>query len=525
LRYLFEDCAFDTSRRELHRGGKVVSVAPQVFDLLDYLIRNRERVVSKDDLIAAVWDGRIVSDTALTTRLNVARGAIGDSGEEQRLIKTLQRRGFRFVGAVREEAASDEAGPTNAVVPASQPALALPDKPSIAVLPFQNMSGDPAQDYFADGVVEEIITSLSRKKGLFVIARSSSFSYKGKQFDVRQVASELGVRYVLEGSLRKVGSKIRVTGKLIEGVSGTHLWANRFEGNLEDIFDLQDQITSDAVNAIDPEIQRAEISRSKRKPATDLNAYDYFLRAIAAHHAEPITKESSLEARRLWKHALEIDPDYALALANFAAASIRLNANGWAEDRARTAIEAVEAARRALSIDRTDPDVLVRGGWTIGSQGRLPEEGIRLMDEGLSLDTNHALGWAWSSFLHVYLGNHGVALKRAQNALRLSPRDSQRHIMFAAMANSLFFQGDYEKAASFAEETIKLEFNQPYLRRLIIAAHAFGGRMTKAQAMLAQLLDADPAASISKFAKAMPYHRPEDRARLDQGLRLAGLPE
>jgi tetratricopeptide (TPR) repeat protein len=202
-----------------------------------------------------------------------------------------------------------------------------------------------------------------------------------------------------------------------------------------------------------------------------------------------------------------------------------LNANGWSDDRTTTAIEAVGAARRALSIDRTDPDVLVRAGWTIGSQGRLPEEGLSLIDQGLSLDTNHALGWAWSGFLHVYLGSHDVALNRAQYALRLSPRDTQRHIMFAAMAHAFFFSGEFEKAVSFAEETIKLAFNEPFLRRLTISAHALRGRMTEAQAVLEQLLLTEPAATISKLAKMMPYHRPEDRARLADGLRLAGLPE
>ena len=205
LRYLFEEYAFDTDRRELHRGADVVSVAPQVFDLLDFLIRNRERVVSKDDLINTIWNGRSVSDAALTTRLNVARSAIGDTGEEQRLIKTLPRKGFRFVAAVRE--AQGPAGEAVSDTPAEQPkpALPLPDKPSIAVLPFETMSGGPEQEYFADGMVEDIITGLSRSKSVFVIARQSSFTYKGKAVDVKQVGRELGVRYVLEGSVRKGG--------------------------------------------------------------------------------------------------------------------------------------------------------------------------------------------------------------------------------------------------------------------------------------------------------------------------------
>ena len=207
MRYLFEEYAFDTGRRELHRGVEVVSIAPQVFDLLDYLIRNRERVVSKDDLINAIWNGRSVTDAALTTRLNVARSAIGDSGQEQRLIRTLPRKGFRFVGRVVEAHGSAGAATADNALESPRPALTLPDKPSIAVLPFQNMSGDPEQEYFADGMVEDIITGLSRSKSLFVIARQSTFTYKGKAVDIKQVGCELGVRYMLEGSVRKAGKE------------------------------------------------------------------------------------------------------------------------------------------------------------------------------------------------------------------------------------------------------------------------------------------------------------------------------
>jgi TolB-like protein len=247
LRYLFEDYAFDTDRRELHRGADVVSIAPQVFDLLNYLIRNRERVVSKHDLVNAIWNGRIVSETALTTRLNAARNAIGDSGEEQRLIKTLPRKGLRFIGPVRE--APSPAGSTaldNRLDP-PKPALSLPDKPSIAVLPFQNLSGDPEQEYFADGMVEDIITALSRFKSLFVIARNSSFTYKGKAVSIKTVGRELGVRYVLEGSVRKAGSRLRIAGQLIEAATEGHLWADHFDGALEDVFGLQDRVAMSVV--------------------------------------------------------------------------------------------------------------------------------------------------------------------------------------------------------------------------------------------------------------------------------------
>jgi TolB-like protein len=232
LRYLFEDYALDIDRRELHRGADVIPTAPQVFDLLDYLIRNRERVVTKDDLVRAIWKGRIVSDAALTTRLNAARSVIGDSGEEQSYIKTLPRKGFRFVGTVREEdRPSDTAAVSDSGVESSKPALALPDKPSIAVLSFQNMSGDAEQEYFADGIVEEIIIALSRFKWLFVIARNSSFALKGKAVDIKEVGRTLGVRYVLEGSVRKASGKIRIAGQLIDAVSGATTKVHRFRGH------------------------------------------------------------------------------------------------------------------------------------------------------------------------------------------------------------------------------------------------------------------------------------------------------
>ena len=227
MRYLFEDYAFDTDRRELHRGADVVSVTPQVFDLLDYLIRNRERVVSKDDLINAIWNGRIVSDAALTTRLNAARTAIGDSGQEQRLIKTLPRKGFRFLGSVREAQRPASVAVTDTPCATAEIRSPLPDKPSVAVLPFTNLSPDPEQEYFADGMVEDIITGLSRSKSLFVIARNSSFTYKGKAVDIKQIGRELGVRYVLEGSVRKAGKQVRVTAQLIDAANGGNIWADQ----------------------------------------------------------------------------------------------------------------------------------------------------------------------------------------------------------------------------------------------------------------------------------------------------------
>ena len=307
MQFLFEDHVLDTDRRELRRGAQEIPVGPQVFDLLVYLVQNRERVVTKDDLLDAVWSGRFVSESNLTTRINAARKAIGDSGEEQRLIRTVPRKGFRFVGVVSiaAETATKEVPARTAT---TRIPLPLPDKPSIAVLPFQNLSGDPEQEYFTDGMVEDIITGLSRIGWLFVIARNSSFTYKGKTVDVKQVGHELGVRYVLEGSVRKGGSRVRITGQLIDATTGGHIWADRFDGTLEDVFELQDRVTASVVGAIEPQLQRAEIQRAGRKPTESLDAYDYFLRGTARLHL--YTKDSLLEARELYQRATELDPNY-----------------------------------------------------------------------------------------------------------------------------------------------------------------------------------------------------------------------
>jgi TolB-like protein len=229
LIYHFEDYVLDTDRRELRREGSLLSVEPKVFDLLVHLIGNRERVVSKDDLIGAVWNGRIVSESTLASCINAARNAIGDSGEEQRFIKTLPRKGIRFVGAVREEKGHSDIVLPHSLVEATRPALTLPDKPSIAVLPFTDMTGDPQHEYFSDGITEDIITALSRLRWFFVIARNSTFIYKGQAADVRQVGRDLGVRYVLEGSVRKSGQRVRITSQLLDAMTGNHIWSDRYD--------------------------------------------------------------------------------------------------------------------------------------------------------------------------------------------------------------------------------------------------------------------------------------------------------
>ena len=335
MQYLFGDYALDPDRRELTRHAEAVAIGPKVFDLLLYLVQNREHVVSKDDLLERSGAGRIVSESTLTSHINAVRKAIGDSGEAAAPDPDGRPQGLPLRRRRQGSVGSSQPRPSTSTARSdepSAPALTLPDSPSIAALPFQNWSGDPEQEYFADGVVEDIITALSRIRWLFVIARNSSFTYKGRAVDVKQVGRELGVRYVLEGSVRKAANRVRITGQLIDATTGAHLWADRFEGSLDDIFELQDQVAERVVGAIMPKLERAEIERAKRKPTESLDAYDYYLRGMASLHQG--TREAINEALPLFTKAIELDPDFASAYAMAAWCYFWRKINGWM-DRSR----------------------------------------------------------------------------------------------------------------------------------------------------------------------------------------------
>ena len=525
MRYIFENYAFDTGRRELHHGADVVAVTPQVFDLLDYLIRNRERVVSKDDLIDAIWNGRIVSDAALTTRLNAARSAIGDSGEEQRLIKTLPRKGFRFVGPVREAQGAAGAAVTDNAVEPSKPALTLPDKPSIAVLPFHNLSGDPEQEYFADGMVDDIITALSRFKALFVIARNSSFTYKGRAVDVKQIGRELGVRYVLEGSVRKAANRVRITGQLVDAVTGAHLWADRFDGGLGDIFDLQDQVTESVVGAIAPAVEKAEIERAKRKPTESLDAYAIYLRGLARLY-QFANRQANGEALRLFNSAIELDPDFASAYGRAASCYVFAKSEGWISVTAKEIAEVTRLAQRAVELGKDDAIALAAGGNALAFVVRDLGVGAGLIDRALVLNSNLAEAWFFGGWVKLWLGEPEAAIERFARAMRLSPLDPWLMGMRGGTAFAHFFLGRYDEAASWA--AIALQDNphyQPGLR-MAAASNAMAGRPEQAHKAMARLRQVNPALRVSTLKDVLgPFRRAEDLLRYEEGLRQAGLPE
>jgi len=519
LRYVFEDYSFDTNRRELHRGAEAVTVAPQVFDLLDYLICNRERVVSKDDLINAVWDGRVVSDAALATRLNVARGVIGDSGQEQRLIKTLPRKGFRFIGLVQELDGPESTIATGARAEPPQPALTLPDRPSIAVLPFPNMSGDLDQDYFADGIVDDIITALSRFKFLFVIARNSSFAYKGRAVDIKQVGRELGVRYVLEGSVRKVAGRVRIAGQLIDASTGAHVWADRFEGDLGDVFALQDEVTMNVISAIRPKLLEAEIEHAVRRP-NNLSAYDLYLRATP--HFYSMTLEGVAEAIRLLARALKIDPRYSVAASLAVSCHVLNLIHGWSADPQVEVGEVMRLSQLVLSIDENDPETLASVGWAkayiTGDFGAAME----MVDRAVSLNPSSSMAWAYRGITCVFVGRTEDAIQSLEWAMRLSPLDPMLYTLQAFMAIAFINLRRFDDAVAAAEKSLHKKQNFMLAHRCHVAALAHLGRDSEAKQAVVRLLEHEPDFRMSIWANRT---RQWPTKLLAEGLHKAGLPE
>ncbi|MDT5120879.1 MAG: adenylate cyclase [Acidobacteriota bacterium] len=512
--YLFDDFALDCSRRELRRGSELISVEPQVFDLLAYLIQNRHRVVSKDDLVEAVWEGRIVSDATLSSRVNAARNALHDSGEEQRLIRTMIRKGFRFVGTVREE------GAAAMVLREPEVELRLPDRPSIAVLPFVNMSGDKDQDYFADGMVEDIITSLSRIKWLFVIARNSSFVYKDRAVDVKEVGRDLGVRYLLEGSVRKVANRVRITGQLVDAEDGHHLWADKYDRDLNDVFALQDEITINVVSAIEPNLRQAEIERVKRKRPDNLGAYDLMLRALPDVYT--CMPEGAAQALPLLERALEIEPSYAVAHGFSAwAHEIIYMRGGMHEENFE---KSIRHAYAAIEHGSNDAMALALGGFSIGMVAHDHKLADEAFDRALSLSASCSFVYTFGCVPVLYGGDAERTIDWGERAIRFSPFDTMNYIPRGMIGLAYFLLGRHEEALVPLRRALQLNPGFSFLHGWLAGSLAKLGRMDEAKTSAAKMLALEPSFSISRWCSAVGL-APHMRDALTDGLRLAGLPE
>ena len=401
--------------------------------------------------------------------------------------------------------------------------LALPDKPSIAVLPFQNMSSDAEQEYFADGTVEDIITALSRYPSLFVIARNSSFTYKGQAVDVKRIGRELGVRYVLEGSVRKVRDRVRVTGQLIDASTGAHLWAERFEGGLEDIFDLQDDITLRVVGAIAPKLEQAEIVRAMRKPTESLDGYDYYLRAMSNFHKGG--REDISEALRLFRKAIEFDDKFSSANGMAAWCYARRKMNGWADEGSSEGLEAERLAGRAVKCGNDDAVALASSGIAIGYMFTDFDRAVSLLDRAQALNPNLAMAWHLGGWIRCFNGQQDLPVEHLERAVRLSPVDPQRPGMLAAIAAAHFSAGRFDAASSLSK-TAMLEQSNNFIAALVAAAaNAMAGNLDVATRAMERVCELDPNFRLHKVKYRLPNRQPETIALWEDALRRAGLPE
>jgi len=396
--------------------------------------------------------------------------------------------------------------------------LPIPDKPSIAVLPFQNMSGDPEQEYFADGMVEEIITALSRIRWLFVIARNSSFTYKGQSVTVRQVGRELGVRYVLEGSVRKGGNRVRITAQLIEAETGAHLWADRFDGSLEDVFDLQDKVAIDVAGVIEPALQAAEVRRAAARPTNDLTAYDLYLRALATFY--PITRERLLEAWELLQQAIAVDRHCGPALSLAAMCQMRLFRENWTEEPETARRTGIDLARQALQVARDDPSILANAAFVLANFGEDIDAMMALVDRALTLNPSFSRGWFLSGVLRLWAGQPDLAIEHAETALRLSPRE-RMGTPLSLIGEAHFFKREFDEAASKLLLSVQENPGYPHSYRLLAACYAHMGRLNDARAIIARLRVITP----QLVPSAAQLRRPADRELFLLGLRAAAEAE
>lgn len=516
--FRFAGFMLDLRRGSLREGNRDVELRPKSFEVLRYLVEHADRLVSKDELIAAVWPNVTVTDESLTRCISDVRIALAD--RDQRIIKTMLRRGYRFVASVSRVVGNPS--PTRMELQAPLP---VPEKPSIAVMPFQNMSGEPDQEYFADGIVEEIITALSRVRWLFLIARNSTFTYKGGSVDVKQVGRALGVRYVLEGSVRRAGGQIRITAQLIDVIDGSHLWTDRFDSAFVDAFSLQDQVAARVAGAIEPKLRGAEVERTRQKPIENLEAYDLFLRAWTS--GIRFTREGNQEAIDLLYRAIELDPQCGPAYGLAAFCHLNRLSQGWFIDLEREREQAVRLARLAAERGKNDATALLMAGSVIAALGCEPSAGMLLIDRALLLNPNFAPSWNASAFVKSILGDHEGSLedlRRAKQFSPLEPFESFSYWTERLAGMSYFFLGRHEEADTCLRWVLLLQPNSGPALRYAAANAALAGDLAEAGKLVQQMRELSPDLRISDLKKFAP-RQPDDEEKYFGGLRKAGMPE
>ena len=515
--YRFDVFELDLERFELRNNGVPVPVEPQVFALLALLVKNSGKLLSKEQINEQIWRGRIVSDAVLNSRIKSARQAIGDSGRTQRFIRTVHRKGYRFVGEV-----SGAEHPT-AEVTATTPAAPEISRPVIAVLPFANMSSDPEQEYFSDALTQDIITTLSKHRWLEVIARNTTFGYKGKPVDVRQLGHELNANYVVEGSVRRSANRIRVTAQLIDAATGSQRWSDRYDRDLEDVFAVQDEITERIVARLEPEIGFAERQKVVRAARTDLRAWDCY--HLGIWHFFKFTAEDNLQAQRLLQRSRELDPDFGEAHAWWAYATI-LGMVYWnTEPTADLLDEALQATRRALDIDDQNAVFYALKGRVQLARG---EYASAIVENELAIQMNPTFAAAHCGLADslCYEGEYDDAIERFQKAIELSPNDPQRWAFLTYGALALIFNGEYARAIEWADRAYEIPNCQYWTLAHKAVALALLNRREEARSVTAQLLEDKHDFSRAFAEKKLFYlKRPEQLQTYLEGLSLAGVPD
>jgi TolB-like protein len=511
-RLRFGDVEIDLAAFELRRGGARQEIEPQVFELVCYLARNPGRLVSRDELIEVIWKGRIVSDSALTSRIKSARQAIGDDGTRQAWIKTVHGRGVRFLGAVVEDPA-----------PAAAAAPEASGRVAIAVLPFHALSGDPDEAFLAEGVAEEIAAALARLRSLTVIARGSTQRYRGDPVDLARAGRELGVRYLVQGRVRRRTQAVRINAALIEAASGTQVWAGRLDGTVDDLFALEDRITSQLAASLLPALRTIEIDRARRKRPESLEAYDCAMRAYPLLWAQ--TRGGTLEALRLAQRAIALDPNYALGHTLAAASYFSQFVNGWSADPAFVRGEGLRLARAALQLDDSDPDVLAMAGAAEANLGSNLDLAMALIDRALTINPNSFWAWIRGGYCHVYRGNAELALQHFDRAGKLSPFDPLSFNRHVGIALAHFIARRYEPAIAEAGKAL---VERPHLipaHVVVAAAAAHHGDQARAEQIAARIRSESPGTTVKVVLAAIPLEVQEVRDRFADGLRRAGLSE
>jgi TolB-like protein/Tfp pilus assembly protein PilF len=535
MQYAFDDYRLDPALRELRCGGSVVHAEPQVFDLVLHLLQNRERVVSLDELVDKVWEGRHISESTIRNRINAARKLLGDDGSQQRLIRTIARKGIRFVGAAVEESkvrgggGADSAparaanGPAETLVP-DKPEAETGRPPVVGVLPFANLSGDPDQDHLGDGFTEDIITMLARHRSLFVIARNSAFAFKDHASDVRHVGRQLGAEYVVEGSVRRVRDDLRVTAHLIETATGQLLWADRFDRRMEALFEVQDEITNMIVASIEPQIGSAERARLERRTPSSLHAWDLF--RLGTKHLYKATRRDNLEAQRVLGLAIEHDRELAQAYAHLSYAVLLSMLYFDADPEEQRLTGALDLARRALELD--DQDAMTRFVYgRVLLARRAYGEALDELEQAVALNPALAIGYCGVGDSLAYEGRYDEAFPFFQRAIELSPHDPQRWAFLAYRALAHLFARQFRRAADWAQKATRVpncHHYWPYAHRVAALGHL--ECPDDLEATVNELLQRNPRFSCRNARRRLFYIKKPDQLKVYiDGLRKAGIPE